>query len=213
MGRGMTMDPRITALLSEMEARWQHEQAEQARLSRAEAYARIDEFLLPVGPETGRLMNDLIRAAKPGLIVEVGSSYGYSTLWLAEAAAAIGAQVVSLELHPAKIAAASAMLASVDLAGVVRFVEGDALAALDTLSGPIGFALIDLWKDLYIPCFDRIAGKLAPGAFVIADNMIYPPDNAENASAYRARIRADDLFESVLLPIGAGIEVTRRLAD
>ena len=207
------MDPRIAELLRQMEMRWQAEQAEQARLSRADAYARVDDYLLPVGPETGRLMNDLIRALAPGVVVEIGSSYGYSTLWLAEAAQAVGARVVSFEIHPGKIAAARAMLASVDLDPVVRFVEGDALAGLDGFTGQIGFALIDLWKDLYIPCFDRIADKLAPGAIVIADNMTFPPENADNAQAYRAHIRADQRFESVLLPIGAGIEVTRRLPN
>ena len=78
------MDPRIAELLRQMEMRWQAEQAEQARLSRADAYARVDDYLLPVGPETGRLMNDLIRALAPGVVVEIGSSYGYSTLWLAD---------------------------------------------------------------------------------------------------------------------------------
>ncbi|WP_084355866.1 O-methyltransferase [Novosphingobium lentum] len=207
----MTMDIAITALLNDLEARWQREQAEQASLSRADAYAKVDDYLLPVGPETGRLMNDLIRALRPAVVVEIGSSYGYSTLWLAEAARAVGGKVVSFEIHAGKIAAAKAMLASVDLDPVVRFVQGDALASLEAFAGEIGFVLIDLWKDLYIPCFDRIADKLAPGAIVIADNMTFPPDNADNAVAYRARIRADARFESVLLPIGAGIEVTRRL--
>lgn len=207
----MTMDPAIAALLTEMEARWTREQAEQASLPQAEAYAKVDDYLLPVGPETGRLMNDLIRALRPAIVVEIGSSYGYSTLWMAEAARAVGGRVISFEIHAGKIAAAQAMLACVNLDPVVRFVEGDALASLDAFDGEIGFALIDLWKDLYIPCFDRIADKLAPGAIVIADNMTFPAENIGNANAYRARIRADARFESVLLPIGAGIEVTRRL--
>lgn len=207
----MTMDPAITTLLTELEARWMREQAEQASISQAEAYAKVDDYLLPVGPETGRLMNDLIRAQRPAIVAEIGSSYGYSTLWLAEAARAVGGKVVSFEIHAGKIAAAQAMLACVNLDPVVRFVEGDALASLEAFDGEIGFALIDLWKDLYIPCFDRIADKLAPGAIVIADNMTFPAENIGNANAYRARIRADARFESVLLPIGAGIEVTRRL--
>ncbi len=209
----MEMDPKVSVLLTEMEARWRHELAEQASLPRDEAYARVDNYLLPVGPETGRLMHDLIRAARPRLVVEVGSSYGYSTLWLADAARAVDARLVSLEIHPGKIAAASAMLASVGLGGVVRFVEGDALQSLEALDGPVDFALIDLWKDLYIPCFDRLAGKLSPGALVIADNIVFPPENAANAAAYRTRVHGDARFESVLLPIGAGIEVTRRRPD
>jgi len=207
------MDPHIQQLFADLETRWQREQEEQARLSRDEAYARIDQYLLPVGPETGRLMNDLIRAARSQHIVEVGSSYGYSTLWLAEAAKAVGGRVTSLELSGEKIAAARAMLESVGLSDCVRFIEGDALTSIETLDAPIDFALIDLWKDLYLPCFDRMRDRLSIGAIVISDNMIFPPDNAANAQAYRAHILADGRFDSVLLPIGSGIEITRRRPD
>ncbi len=202
------MDASIQTLLSDMEARWQREQAEQASLPRTEAYARIDSYLLPVGPETGRLMSDLIKAGPCRTIVEVGSSYGYSTIWLADAARSCGGRVTSLELHAGKIASAKASLASAGLEGYVDFVEGDALASIEALAGPIDFVLIDLWKDLYIPCLEKLAGKLAPGAMIVADNMIFPPDNAENAAADRKRVRALGL-DTVLLPIGAGIELSR----
>lgn len=202
------MDARMETLLSEMEQRWQREQKEQASLPRAEAYARIDSYLLPVGPETGRLMSDLIKAGRCRTIVEVGSSYGYSTIWLADAARVSGGRVTSLELHPGKISSARASLASVDLANFVDFVEGDALAGIEALAGPIDFVLIDLWKDLYIPCLEGLAGKLAPGAMIVADNMIFPPDNAANAAAYRQRVKELGL-DTVLLPIGAGIELSR----
>lgn len=205
------MDAKIEGLLHDMEARWRKEQAEQADIGREAAYSRVDDYLLPVGPETGRLMSDLIRATRAQLVVEVGSSYGYSTLWLADAAREVGGRVVSLEIHPGKIAAASATLASAGLSDIVEFIEGDAVASLESLEGPVDFALIDLWKDLYIPCFGRLAGKLSPGALIVADNITFPPDNAENAAAYRAHIRTDARFESLLLPIGAGLEITRRL--
>src|SRR5690606_11246737 len=98
------MDPRLIDLLAGLEQSWRDEQAEQAGISREQSLAKIDDYLLPVGPETGRLMNDLIKAAGSQLIVEVGSSYGYSTLWLAEAARETGGRVISLELHGGKIA-------------------------------------------------------------------------------------------------------------
>lgn len=208
------MDPRLTALFAELEERWQLEQAEQARIPREASMAKVDDYLLPVGPETGRLMNDLIKAAGSQCIIEVGSSYGYSTLWLAEAARATGGQVISLELHAGKIAHAKDMLAQVDLADCVRFIEGDALESIDSLSQPVDFVLIDLWKDLYIPCFDRLRPKLANGAMIVADNMVFPPDNHDNALAYRNHLLADPDIDSVLLPIGAGIELSRiRPAD
>lgn len=203
------MDPRLIDLLAGLEQRWRDEQAEQAGISREQSLAKIDDYLLPVGPETGRLMNDLIKAAGSQLIVEVGSSYGYSTLWLAEAARETGGRVISMELHGGKIAYAKGLLREVDLEDVVTFVEGDALASLEAMTGPVDFVLIDLWKDLYIPCFDRLRPLLADGAMIVADNMIFPPDNKANAIAYRNRVLADERIDSVLLPIGSGIELSR----
>src|SRR3546814_10853739 len=141
---------------------------------------------------------------------DVCSSDLYSTLWLAEAAQAIGGRVTSLELHPGKIASARVMLKSAGLADYVDFIEGDALASLDELPGTFDFVLIDLWKDLYIPCLDRLHPKLAAGGMILADNMIFPPENEENAQAYRRHVRSLGDFDSVLLPIGAGVELSRR---
>ena len=59
----------------------------------------IDEFLLPVGPATGQLMNILIKEAKAKTILEIGTSHGYSTVWLAEAARATGGKVITLDVH------------------------------------------------------------------------------------------------------------------
>lgn len=208
------MEQRLIDLFATLEQRWQQEQREQANISREQAMAKIDDYLLPVGPETGRLMHDLIKAAGSKLIVEVGSSYGYSTLWLAAAAQQSNGHVISLELHAGKIAHAKKLLAQVDLGERVTFIEGDALLSLQGLRDPVDFVLIDLWKDLYIPCFDRLRPLLADGAMVLADNMVFPPDNHANAVAYRNHVLADPQIDSVLLPIGAGVELSRvRPAD
>ena len=203
------MKRRLLELFAELEQRWRREQDEQAAIPREQAAAKVDEYLLPVGPETGRLMNDLIKAAKSKIIVEVGSSYGYSTLWLADAAGETGGHVYSLELHAGKIAHAKSLLKEVDLHDQVTFIEGDARVSIKGLREPVDFVLIDLWKDLYIPCFDELRPLLANGAIVVADNMIFPPDNHANALAYRNRLLADPQIDSVLLPIGSGIELSR----
>jgi predicted O-methyltransferase YrrM len=208
------MKQRLLDLFAELEQRWQREQEEQASIPREQAMAKVDTYLLPVGPQTGRLMNDLVKAAGSKVIVEVGSSYGYSTLWLADAARETGGHVYSLELHAGKIAYAKSLLQQVDLHDQVTFIEGDALVSIKGLREPVNFMLIDLWKDLYIPCFDGLRPLLANGAIVVADNMIFPPDNHANAVAYRNRVLADPQIDSVLLPIGSGIELSRvRPAD
>ncbi len=170
---------------------------------------RRDEFLLPIGPDTGRVLNILIKSANARSILEIGTSYGYSTLWLADAAAHTDGKVVSLELADYKAKYAREALGRAGLADRVDIRVGNAQKTLPQLAGPFEFVLLDLWKDLYVSCLDLVYPKLAPGAFIAADNMIYPAAVRAEAVNYQRRIRELE-FDSVLLPIGSGIELSRR---
>jgi predicted O-methyltransferase YrrM len=175
--------------------------------------ARRDEFLLAVGRATGQFLNTLVREAKARRVVEVGTSYGYSTLWLAEAVHRYDGRVITLEISPEKSAYAQEQLAQAGLDHRVDFRVGDALDLLDGINGPVDLALIDIWKELYIPCLDRLLPRMAPGGVIVADNILYPPVHLEDGRRYRARVREANNVESVLLPIGSGLEVTRVLSD
>jgi len=203
------IDVAVWAVIEEYEARAEHEEQLRSSLSASEAQQRLDEFLLPVGRATGTLINLLVKEAAARRILEVGSSYGYSTLWLAEAARASGGKVISLELRGAKTEYATARLARAGLAGYVEFRVGDALTSLTQLAGPFDFVLIDLWKGLYVPVFERLHPKLAPGAIVVADNMLQPEHARVPAQAYRESVRAAPDMSSVLLAVGNGLEVSR----
>jgi len=170
---------------------------------------RLDEFLLPVGRAAGTLINLIVKEGKARRILEVGASYGYSTIWLAEAARAVGGRVISLELRPAKTEYARAQLVQAQLEDFVEFRVGDALASLAQLPGPFDFALIDLWKDRYVPVFEQLYPKLAPGAVIVADNMLQPVSARAHAHAYRERVHAAPEMTSVLLAVGNGVEVSR----
>ena len=203
------MDPAVSAVLADYEARAQREQEIWSTRSADENLRRRDEMLLPVGRAAGMLMNLLIKEGEARRILEVGSSYGYSTTWLAEAARAIGGKVISLELQAAKTQYAYTQLERAALAGFVEFRVDDALASLRQLPGPFDFVLIDLWKDLYVPVFELLHLKLSPGAIVVADNMLYPEEFRAEARAYRQRVRAAAGMSSVLLAVGNGLEVSR----
>lgn len=209
MGHPLAIDQAVTAVLAEYEARAEREERLSESLSEEERVRRRDEMLLPVGPAAGMLMNLLIKQAQARRILEVGSSYGYSTTWLAEAARAVGGKVVSLELKEGKTLYARSQLARAALADYVEFRVGDALASLRELPGPFDFALIDIWKDLYVPAFELLHPKLAPGALVVADNMLYPEKFRPAARVYRERVRAAAGISSVLLAVGNGLEVSR----
>jgi predicted O-methyltransferase YrrM len=91
----------------------------------------------------------------------------------------------------------------------VEFRIGDALDSLRALTGPFDFVLIDLWKDLYVPVFELLHPKLAPGAIIVADNMLHPESARPHANAYRERVRAAAGMSTVLLGVGNGLEVSR----
>jgi predicted O-methyltransferase YrrM len=197
------------AVIEEYEARAAREQELFEKLNSTEAMQRRDEMLLTVGRAAAVFLDMLIREGALKRILEVGSSYGYSTHWLADGARAVGGRVISLELQAPKTEYARARLQRTGLADFVEFRIGDALESLASLPGPFDLVLIDLWKDLYVPVFERLHPKLAPGAIVVADNMLYPPAVRADAEAYRARVRAAAGMSSVLLTIGNGLEVSR----
>jgi predicted O-methyltransferase YrrM len=201
--------PDFRAVIEEYEARAAHEDTLWSTMTPEEAGRRRDEMLLPVGRAAGVLMNLLIREAAAKRILEVGSSYGYSTLWLADAARACAGKVTSLELAAPKTEYARERLGRAGLAGFVEFRVGDALASLRSLPGPFDFVLIDLWKDLYLPVFELLYPKLAQGAIVVADNMLQPESARVHARAYRDRVGAAPEMTSVLLEVGNGLEVSR----
>lgn len=204
-----SIDAAVCTVINDYEARAAREQEIWSTLSPEDAMRRRDEMLLPVGPATGTLLNLLVKEATARRILEVGSSYGYSTTWLAEAARAVGGRVISLELQAAKADYARSQLARAGLAGFVEFHIGDARASLAALGGPFDLVLIDLWKDLYVPVFELLYPKLAPGAIVVADNMLEPESARAHARAYRERVHAAAGMSSVLLTVGNGIELTR----
>ena len=209
MSDATTIDAAVWRVLEEYEARAEREEQLWNTLKEEELRRRLDDFLLPVGRAAGMLMNLIVKGAKARRILEVGSSYGYSTIWLAEAARAVDGRVISLELRSAKTEYARAQLERAQLERCVEFRVGDALASLAQLAGPFDFVLLDLWKDMYVPVFELLYPKLAAGAVIVADNMLHPEGARAHALAYRERVRAAPEMSSVLLAVGNGLEISR----
>jgi predicted O-methyltransferase YrrM len=203
------MDEAVLAVLAEYEKRGAEEHQRQLQDGPEKWLAQRDEFLISVGPATGQLLNILAKSIRAKMIVELGTSYGYSTVWLAEAARANGGKLLSLDKADYKQEYAKKRIAQAGLAGYVEFRLGDALATLRALPGPFDFVLVDLWKELYVPCLELFYPKLAPGAFIAADNMIYPDVYRQSAQEYRQRVRSKPKIDSVLLPVGSGVELSR----
>jgi len=166
-----------------------------------------DRRLRAVGPDTGRFINILAKSLKTPTILELGTSFGYSGIWLAEAARASGGKLISMELHAYKTEFAREMAEKAGLSEHIDFKIGDAVEMIKALPLGVDFVLVDLWKDLYIPCLEAFYPKLNPGAIIVADNMFMPGN--EDVKRYGEAVRAKPGITSVLLPVGSGIEVSR----
>lgn len=200
-------DPKVAKVFADYSRR-ELADAERMRELGPAGLALRDEFLLPVGKDVGALLHALIVGRRPRRVLELGTSYGYSTLFLADAAKAVGAEVVTMELADYKQAYARAQLAEAGLAEVVDFRCGDALELLAADPGPWDFVLLDIWKELYLPCLEAVYPKLSEEGVIASDNIIDPAMWREDVRRFRAALHAKPDLQSVLLPVGSGIELS-----
>ena len=204
----ISFDTKIESVLETYHQRIEAESILMKSLPLEEGMKRRDEFLLSVGLETAIFINSLIKSAQSKTILEIGTSYGYSTIWLAEAAKANGGLVITLENNIEKAEYAKQKIEEAGLSDFVDWRVGDALENIANATEKFDFVLVDIWKELYVPCFDLFYPKLNPSAWVLGDNMIFPAHSNHEATAYRNRIQETQAFDTVLLPIGSGIELS-----
>jgi predicted O-methyltransferase YrrM len=193
-------------------ARYQDRAQRENKLLETEGLAQLvrrrDELLLHVGEDVARLLRALAVARKAKRLVELGTSYGYSTLFLADAARETGGTLMTFEIDESKQRYARREIEDAGLGQHVEWHRGDATQLLPTIDGPVDFVLIDLWKDLYVPCFEILYPKLAEHALIAADNMLEPRFVRPDAEAYRSVVRGKPGVQTVLLPVGNGVELS-----
>jgi caffeoyl-CoA O-methyltransferase len=160
-----------------------------------------------VEPETGRWLALLVRATNAREVLEIGSSNGVSTIWLAAAARLNGGKVTGTEILPERAAEANRNLAAAGLDTIARVVVGDARATLASLPGPFDLVFIDAEKDGYVNYLEAVARRVQPDGLILADNVI-----SHDLSAYQARLRSRSDVETVTISIGRGVEFTLKTA-
>jgi predicted O-methyltransferase YrrM len=172
-----------------------------------------------VDRDSGRVLSVLAGGRRR--IVEVGTAYGFSTLWLALGQPADGT-IVTIDPDRARTDLARGWWRQAGIPDeritVVTAPALEAFAAADpALAGPFDLAFIDALKPEYGAYLEALAGRLAPGALVIADNVLWsgrvsgarPADTGdENTQALRAfdlAVLADPRFTATILPVGDGL--------
>jgi catechol O-methyltransferase len=165
-----------------------------AVLAALDRFAREDRFLMNVGPEKGRLLEDELRKLGPDArVLELGSFVGYSAILMARCLSDRG-RIVSIDVSPESTRVARAMATLAGVQDRIEFLTGSASDRIDTLEGAFDLVFLDHWKDLYKPDTEKILarGLLADGGVIVADNL----GPMFGANPYRAWMQAHPEFES-----------------
>jgi caffeoyl-CoA O-methyltransferase len=160
-----------------------------------------------VPPETGKFIAILAASAPPGNYLEIGSSAGYSTLWLALACRQLGRKITTYEIleEKARLAAETFQLAGVG--DSVELVQGDALTYLPRVKN-ISFCFLDAEKEIYGACYEAVIPKMVSGGILVADNAI---NFQEMLQPMISRSLADERVDALVVPIGTGALVCRKI--
>jgi predicted O-methyltransferase YrrM len=189
----------IKSVMRELEAR---EVAERSNGTPQSARLRA------IAPEVGQLLLTLAVATHAATIVEVGTSGGYSTLWLTLAAQRTGGRVTTFEVDRAKIELAHRNFAEAGVEPFVDLREGDGGEGLTRFEGLADLVFIDCEKDDYTRILGPAILALRQGGLLVADNLI---SHANLLEDFRARALADPRISGLVIPIGGGELVAVRL--
>ena len=176
-------------------------------LHELEIFGRTHDGYYNISADTGQFFNILVRIAKSRNILEVGTSNGYSTIWLGEAAKEKKGKVTTIEVSEHKVKMAAENFKKANLSNV-KIVHGDALEEIPKLKGKFDFLFLDAIKEDYINYFKLVYPKLTKQAVIVADNAIMFEKYMRDYLSY---VRNNKNLRSVLVPIGSGVEFTLKL--
>jgi len=223
-------DPRADAVLARLDEQASRQSAEMRRYYDAKRQAAkrttdpdskadmdfVRDKFVALDPEKCDLCYMLCRSIKARRVVEFGTSFGVSTIYLATAvrdtvrADGGNGVVIGSEIEPTKARVANTNLAEAGLAGFVDIRVGDARQTLKDAGGPVDFLLLDSWIPLVRPVMDTVAPQLRPGAIVVCDNVqMYEREYADYTSFVRD---PNNGFRSVMLSHEGGLEISLKLS-
>lgn len=162
--------------------------------------------LRQINSATGKFLSLLAVNLPEGEIIEIGTSAGYSTLWLAFAARETGRKVKTFEIDAAKIKLARETFSIAGLEDTIELIHGDFFAHSAELD-QIAFCFLDAEKEIYERCFQEIASKMVKNGLIVADNAI---DQYEEIKPMINTALMDNRFDCLTVPIGNGEFICRR---
>jgi predicted O-methyltransferase YrrM len=194
------VDERVAAVLEEL-----HRHGVEHDAGRADRLERLRN----VEPDSARVLALLVRATGARRLLEIGTSNGYSTVWLAEALSGTGGRMLTVDTDAGRSGEAARNLERAGLAGVVELrvedggetLRGEPDATLDML-------FLDAERPFYAGYWPDLVRVLRPGGLLAVDNVI---SHADQVAEFRALVAADDRVTEALVPTGAGILLVVRV--
>jgi predicted O-methyltransferase YrrM len=213
-------DPELERLLDSLHARsdaqvaalrrYETERTQQTPIGEVKAF--LSDKLVALDRDKADFCYQLCRATDARRIVEIGTSFGVSTLYLAAAvrdnvrAAGGNGVVIGTEYEPDKASAARAHFAEAGLSDYIELREGDLRETLKEIDGPVDFLLVDIWIGMARPALELVTPHLRPGAIVVCDNT----EKYRNEYADYFACLEQSGFRTMTLPFDGGLELSVR---
>ena len=195
------MDASLRHLLSELEEAGRRNDEQEQDRSRK---------MLNLEPETAHLLSMLVRSSRRTRLLEIGTSNGYSTIWLAWATRVVGGHIISVDRDEHKQALADANLRRAGLRDVVDLIHGDATQIVARLAGPFDCVFFDADRFSAPSQLALLLQKLTADVFLFADNVLSHP---QEIAEYLSAVQELPQFDHLVIPIGKGLSMAYRQAD
>ena len=173
----------------------------------------LEDRMLAITKDTGKFFNILLQITDARNILEIGTSTGYSTIWLADAIMGKKGKIITIEKNPNKIIRARRNFEKAGVLQKIETREGNAREVLTELAKQglkehFDFALIDADKEECIKYFDMILPMIRKNGIIATDNMMYPERYRPEMQKFHDHVEKNSKVISVIVPIGNGEEIT-----
>jgi caffeoyl-CoA O-methyltransferase len=188
-----------------------------------------EDSMLAITSDTGKFFSILLSSMKAIKILEVGTSVGYSTLWIAyslyqnkEYLPLPKKNIITIDKNPLKVKKAITNFKNAGVNDIIEIIEGNAIEVLKQLSNKVNenpvdqnqyydFIFLDADKENLTEYFELALLLVKKGGVIVTDNVLYPEEYRSTMSKYIEHIRKKDFVQSVTVPIGYGEEVSLKI--
>jgi len=154
-------------------------------------------------------LHDLVLEYKPKQIIEVGTSLGYSTIWMAEAAREYGGNIITLEREPSKVKKTQKLFDELGYQEIITLIETDAKEFLKNYDAPVDFIFLDALKRQYVEYFKLAEKNLHVGSFLLADDVITWKRKVED---FLESIETSSKYKTQVFELGHGLLIAEKIS-